>query len=1043
MGFDLLEYVKKSNYENTALIAPAGYGKTQFLLKCFEALKNENGVVPCYIDAAALNTKDLYTELQKYFFKDEKSYLGSIEFFKRFYNMVSAQSEIKYVLLINHYEDAFNNESIADVTNIIENFVKMGCCVIVSSAFNDGKVFENFKVLKLEPHSKEKIISILEDKFKDLPKFDFKNLKEQVYSIISTPLMLGWYIELIKTNSANDVMINSEHQLIDRRFNEVIDNDFVLKTAYYCAEHKTKYIAEKELVELLLAHNGKVRLISRIFGKKHINDFEADVLMLEKYGIAKYEKNNQKLVFSNQIYVDYFAAKKIGRDVNNNNFDVFDELIFSEQICKFLSYEIDKSSLLTELDSLRANQGGNVNRCFESCDDIVKTTNLVNTLYFYKNSFKDCDLHSLDLRLCNFIGKKCVDTDFSNSLCNDACFVPLESETPDFFAISENGKYFATGNKSAVNIWDAKYSNVIHRVLSDESSPFTDIGYKKDTGFVISANSELYSSVIVKIKNGIISQSLNYDKNIVSSCIEKSKKDSVDKFDSYGTLCCKQENFVLLRSDENSYYGNAYLLFDIENEKLLSVCKVNTHLKISDAVQDGDEIEFLIKNDGKPLRSICFNDSTKEIYRKNYPSLVGKTYKVENYLSCFDNIITINQFCSTLKKQELCVYFDNNNFDSFLKWYFYDEKFLNKENCTENIISKLFYLPFDDRNIIKNKKCIFELIGFKNINDQKSINCELVFNNHNFSAFSSQNDFSDFNEVEIIPNTYNIDLRSVFDAEFIEETNDLFDCLLPFMHTDKGMNVIDYDDEYCCAISNFIFNISIENEHIILSKKSYYPLKFYSNFNETINNMNWKSIMKSFEKEKIESDNLNEKYILSNIIREKSNNIIIGKVTKTDAYLYRHCFVEILYTWYLGIDKPINWKLYDNDYFIRFIRNFCYPCDDGVVYFNGKYMCYKKYNGTDIEFLRGNIGFHEYRCGMHYTLVNVDKHCKYDCYYYMKLYDIFKSNKQNETEKPIIPIYDLNLYKSNITDVLGISAGVKDILEKQTQIYTKYLTFDD
>lgn len=54
--------------------------------------------------------------------------------------MVSAQSDIKYVLLINHYEDAFNNESIADVTNIIENFVKMGCCVIVSSAFNEVQV---------------------------------------------------------------------------------------------------------------------------------------------------------------------------------------------------------------------------------------------------------------------------------------------------------------------------------------------------------------------------------------------------------------------------------------------------------------------------------------------------------------------------------------------------------------------------------------------------------------------------------------------------------------------------------------------------------------------------------------------------------------------------------------------------------------------------------------------------------------------------------------------------------------------------------------
>lgn len=51
--------------------------------------------------------------------------------------------------------------------------------------------------------------------------------------------------------------------------------------------------------------------------------------------------------------------------------------------------------------------------------------------------------------------------------------------------------------------------------------------------------------------------------------------------------------------------------------------------------------------------------------------------------------------------------------------------------------------------------------------------------------------------------------------------------------------------------------------------------------------------------------------------------------------------------------------------------------------------------------------------------------------------------KQNETEKPIIPIYNLNLYKSNITDVLGISAGVKDIIEKQTQIYTKFLTIND
>ena len=46
-------------------------------------------------------------------------------------------------------------------------------------------------------------------------------------------------------------------------------------------------------------------------------------------------------------------------------------------------------------------------------------------------------------------------------------------------------------------------------------------------------------------------------------------------------------------------------------------------------------------------------------------------------------------------------------------------------------------------------------------------------------------------------------------------------------------------------------------------------------------------------------------------------------------------------------------------------------------------------------------------------------------------------------KRPIIPIYDLNLYQSDITDILGLSAGVKDILKKQTEIYTKYLTFDD
>lgn len=1021
MGFDLLEHVKKSNYENTALIAPAGYGKTQFLLKCFEALKNEYGVVPCYIDAAALNTKDLYTELQKYFFKDEKSYLGSIEFFKRFYNMVSAQSEIKYVLLINHYEDAFNNESIVDVTNIIGNFVKMGCCVIVSSAFNDGKVFKNFKVIKLESHSKEKIISILENKFKDSPEFDFRNLKEQVYSIISTPLMLGWYIELIKTHSANDVMINSEHQLMDRRFNEALDNDFVLKTAYYCVEHKTKYITEKELVELLLAHNGKMRLVSRIFGKKHINDFEADALMLEKYGIAKYEKNNQKLVFLNQIYVDYFAAKKIGRDVNNNNFDVFDKFIFSEQICKFLSYEIDKRSLLNELDSLRANQSGNVNRCFESCDDIVKTTNLVNTLYFYKNSFKDCDLHSLDLRLCNFIGKECVNTDFSNSLCNDACFVPFEGWSnyvrsvpkTGFFAISEDGEYFATGDENAVNIWDVKYSTVIYRVLSDESNLFTDIGYKKDTGFVISANSESYSSVIVKIKNGIISQSLNYDKNIVLSCIEKNKKDSVDKFDSYGTLCCKQENFALLRSDENSYYGNAYLLFDAENEKLLSVCKVNRHLLPAEIVQDGDEIEILFST--KPLKSVCFNDSTKEIYYKQYSSLVGK------YIKCSD---------------ETKILFDTESINEFIKWYFLNKKLheYKNEKVTFAISSAKSYSPADFGGFHKfihtaSERFILQIDGESYSFDKNA----LIHNNHyRGCGLSCENYYiSEHYISRLIVREYGTERYIVIYKKY-----------LPAL---ENYNILNIKNEKFVFCGNDIYKVNFNDEKGILNYVKKIPLSYNDEYLYAINNFPWSEAIKiAFEKYNVAPEEDFEK-VLEDIVSESLKPIIKElkeNLCEFDGECWLFAFSSYINELILPIIRNQNDILSDEQYIIGF-KSYCFPCDSGINYYNGKRSCFIQLDDDfnvqyEIEYA-DSCSLLAYRSGVHYFL---ETNC-YNQTNNIELWDIYKSREQNIVEKPIIPIYDLNLYGANFEGAYCIDENVLDIIQKQTEIYTKNLTFND
>lgn len=132
-----------------------------------------------------------------------------------------------------------------------------------------------------------------------------------------------------------------------------------------------------------------------------------------------------------------------------------------------------------------------------------------------------------------------------------------------------------------------------------------------------------------------------------------------------------------------------------------------------------------------------------------------------------------------------------------------------------------------------------------------------------------------------------------------------------------------------------------------------------------------------------------------------------------------------------------------NEEYIDGFKNWCFPCDSGINYFNGEKSCYIHLNEDfNVEYRNEYVKGCTllcYRNQTHYDL----SHEKYNYTQNIKLWDVYKSKEKNEVEKPIIPIYDLNLYKSNITDVLGISAGVEDILEKQTQIYTKHLTFND
>ena len=56
----------------------------------------------------------------------------------------------------------------------------------------------------------------------------------------------------------------------------------------------------------------------------------------------------------------------------------------------------------------------------------------------------------------------------------------------------------------------------------------------------------------------------------------------------------------------------------------------------------------------------------------------------------------------------------------------------------------------------------------------------------------------------------------------------------------------------------------------------------------------------------------------------------------------------------------------------------------------------------------------------------------------IELWDIYKSQEQNIIEKPIIPIYDLNLYGANFEGTYWIdgNGNVLDIIQKQTKIPT-------
>lgn len=527
--------------------------------------------------------------------------------------------------------------------------------------------------------------------------------------------------------------------------------------------------------------------------------------------------------------------------------------------------------------------------------------------------------------------------------------------------------------------------------------------------------------MIVKIKNCIISQSLNYDKNIVSSCIEKRKKDSADKFNSYGTLCCKQENFVLLRSDENSYYGNAYLLFDVENEKLLSVCKVNSHLEINNAVQDGDEIEFFIKNDGKPLRSICFNDSTKEIYRKNYPSLIGRC--------CSYNDGTT-------------VLFDTENVENYIKFWAYSTgtgKYTNQKITISLKSAKCFVVS----DFEKNHCCIFPanedfIIKFQNkyyrFYGNNLIDNGIVFGGSSFS-------YDDFYLLKFFESKYILIRERHSDRNIVIYKKDYCKNIQYLAQ----INILNIENKIFVFLGNRIYEVVFDGNEGKLNYLKKIELVFTSGYLYAIENFPWAEAMKNIFDKQNEIPNCDLDALSEKVIAEKLNPIIDklkNNLCKFYCERWLFAFADYIKNTIIHNISTENDILCNEEYIDGF-KNWCYPCDSGINYFNGENSCYIHLNENfnveyRNEYVKGCVLLF-YRNQIHYNL----SHEQYNYTQNIELRDIYKSKEKNEVEKLIIPIYDLNLYQSDITDILGLSAGVKDTLKKQTEIYTKYLTFND
>lgn len=1015
----VFECVSNSLKNNILFIGPDGYGKSTQLINCYKKIiEAKSAVVPIYID---LSDKAVISACRNggmfsYILSEYCGFAGDLsngvfqlkEIFKK-------ENGYSFVILIDHFESAVKNEIYDTVfCDISELSGFKNCCVAAASTYYDERIFHAFQKYDFLPLPQKDVVSYIESK--GTLAVTEKSITEIHFNVLTIPQWIYEYGEMLAHGEVDLLTVfESDVDLLTKKFDYRIDEfldvfKLTCELAFYCVKNKSVTVPHSELV--LRFNNEDIPISKRFFiavkhlmtGKKE-EPLEKFNRMAKEYGYGQlcsggeiYDKSY--FVFTKQMYIDYFAAEYCynllsGCDEIPGKLEDLNRFLLNDEVARMVALKIKKSErreiIINTLDrvaTFNKNLYEGEMPSLENSKFLYLTANLLNINFYVNRSFENTNFSYLDLRLCDFIGKNCSCADFTKSFVSDECFVPVEPENASVFSVSDNGKFLVSGDKTVLNIRSIDYPVVIDSVLCENEDEFVKVKFINETTFEAVCKKRV---IVVNITDE--TSHIRELKQV--DMIHEERERADNSFSNYGLLCYLNEKYAVVKCSENSYYGQAYLLFDSETNKLIARFPFHSHLDIHAIVQRGDEINFLYPNSDKPLKAICYNEKTKEIYRKKYPSMIGR---------------------GIAYKDGKRIYFDTNKYDSYLKFYFFnlptkqrEAGWVDKENSAHYVINKSRYLHFNKCGVIT------DMFRYKIFDDL------IVYDDKTDAALHWRSEYS--------KSTYDLGLDRI-----IKQCRDLT--------FGKDFNVIKIGNEYRLLVGNHVYRCWVERDSIKTNLLYGLELHLEEEYSIFIDAFPWEAVLK-WLCESLDLIQIVSYDFLKEILLPLTETCFMRVVSDTSCeYCDVWCgaitnYLQEMakYYYFYKNEIPSKEEIASN------YKNFCYNCDNGIVYFDGnscRYMRYESDKIVETIYARGSL-IADLPLGTHFI--------PYESFYnksrYFILVNIHKDSLYNSAHAPRIPIYDLELFSARTDDMIGLSSVCKDILKKQTTIKTNNMIFTD